>query len=102
MSPRTAWRLDSLGFSAVYDYVPGGADWFGAGMPREGRRAHTPRVADVADRSVPTCRLGERAGDVRRRIGTSDVGVVLNDVEVVLGPRGRRRPRCRAGRPGGR
>jgi Mg/Co/Ni transporter MgtE len=47
---------------------------------------HTlPGVADIADRSVPTCRLGERAADVRRRIGTTHVCVVLNDVDVVPG-----------------
>ena len=28
MSPRAAWRLDSLGFQQVYDYVAGEADWF--------------------------------------------------------------------------
>ena len=30
-------RLEGLGFERVYDYVPGKADWFASGLPREGR-----------------------------------------------------------------
>ena len=37
MSPRAAWRLEGLGFERVYDYVPGKADWFASGLPKEGR-----------------------------------------------------------------
>jgi hypothetical protein len=33
MSPRAAWRLESIGFQHVYDYVAGKADWGGAGRP---------------------------------------------------------------------
>ena len=33
MSPRSAWRLEGLGFERVYDYVPGKADWFASGLP---------------------------------------------------------------------
>ena len=32
MSPRAAWRLESLGFSHVYDYVAGKIDWLAAGL----------------------------------------------------------------------
>ena len=35
MSPRAAWRLESLGFARVYDYVAGKADWMAAGLPTE-------------------------------------------------------------------
>ncbi len=46
MSPRAAWRLESLGFTRVYDYVAGKVDWFAAGFPREGRLAQAmPLVA---------------------------------------------------------
>jgi len=64
-----------------------GADWFAAGLPREGRDAHVPRVADVAKRDVQTCRLDERVGDVRDRVGR-DGGeplVVVDADRVVLG-----------------
>ena len=37
MSPRAAWRLEGLGFEKVFDYVPGEADWFASGLPRDGK-----------------------------------------------------------------
>src|SRR5712692_2305252 len=87
MSARAAARLEALGFIKVYRYQPGKADWFAAGLPREGRDAHTPRVADVAARDVPTCRIDESIGVIRDRIrdGRSDVCVVVDDQRVVLG-----------------
>ena len=87
MSARAASRLATLGFSNVYRYQAGRADWFAAGLPREGRDARVPRVADVAEREVETCRLDERAGDVRHRVG-SDGGkplIVVDAERVVLG-----------------
>ena len=50
MSPRAAWRLESLGFSKVYDYVEGKADWAVAGLPREGDKAGFNRAIDVVRR----------------------------------------------------
>ncbi len=87
MSPRAAWRLTSLGFSAVYDYVAGEADWFASGLPRDGRDASIPRVGDAARRDVPTCRLTEHAGDVLTRIQAAgwDMCLVVNQERVVLG-----------------
>ena len=87
MSARAAARLEVLAFIKVYRYQPGKADWFAAGLPREGRVAHTPRVADLAARDVPTCRIDESIGVIRDRIrdGRSDVCVVVNDQRVVLG-----------------
>lgn len=87
MSPRAAWRLTSLGFPEVYDYVAGEADWFASGLPREGRDAGIPRVGDVARRDVPTCHLTERAADVLARIQAADwdTCIVVNDERVVLG-----------------
>jgi hypothetical protein len=55
MSPRAAWRLEGLGFEMVYDYVPGKADWFASGLPKEGRLALVPTIGDAARREVPTC-----------------------------------------------
>src|SRR5260370_42611309 len=87
MSARAASRLETLGFSHVYRYQPGKADWFAAGLPREGKEAHTPRVADIARRDVPTCRIDERVGAVRDRVrqGNWDVCVVVDEQRVVLG-----------------
>ena len=87
MSPRAAWRLESLGFREVYDYVAGEADWFASGLPREGRHAAIPRAGDVARRDVPTCGLDERVGAVRGRVLAAgwDTCLVVNEARVVLG-----------------
>lgn len=87
MSPRAAWRLESLGFTQVYDYTAGEADWFASGLPREGRDASIPRVGDVARRDVPTCQLDDRVGDVEERVRAAgwDMCLVVNDERVVLG-----------------
>jgi CBS domain-containing protein len=52
----------------VHDYVAGKADWFAAGLPREGERASIARAGDAVRRDVATCRLGDRVGDVARRL----------------------------------
>ena len=44
MSPRAACRLETLGFSEVYDYVAGKADWLARGLPREGEKAGERRA----------------------------------------------------------
>src|SRR5919106_6742537 len=87
MSPRAAWRLESLGFKRVYDYVPGKQDWLAAGLPREGRIAGRPRTADVARRDVPTCGLDEPVASVRDRLREAgwEECVVVNEHRVVLG-----------------
>ncbi len=43
MSPRAAWRLETLSFGDVYDYVGSKMDWIGAGLPFEGDAAAKPR-----------------------------------------------------------
>ncbi len=91
MSPRAAWRLESLGFTQVFDYVAGKADWLASGLPLEGKLADYPRAGTVARTDVPTCRLTDRLGDVRDRTLDADqnVCVVVNDDRIVLGrPRG--------------
>src|SRR6267378_5477981 len=87
MSPRAAWRLESLGFGDVYDYVAGKVDWMAAGLPTEGTNAQHPRAGDVARKDVPTARLDERLGDVRERVRAVgwDAAVVINSERVVLG-----------------
>src|SRR3954467_5038349 len=87
MSPRAAWRLESLGFGRVFDYVAGKQDWFASGLPREGKQAGIPHAGDVADRTVPTCKPTDPVGPVRDRMRDTpwDVCVVVNDEHVVLG-----------------
>jgi CBS domain-containing protein len=87
MSPRAAWRLETLGFDDVHDYVAGKADWSGNGLPIEGSLASVPRIGDIAERDVPTCGLGDHVGDVREqaRSGGWDLCVVVNERRVVLG-----------------
>ena len=46
--PAAAWRLEGLGFERVYDYVPGKADWFASGLPKEGRLASVRTIGDAA------------------------------------------------------
>ena len=87
MSARAAWRLETLGFEQVLRYTPGKADWLAAGLPREGTMAAVPRIADAADRDVPTCGPRDTIGDVRQRLrqAGADLCVVLNERRVVLG-----------------
>ncbi len=87
MSPRAAWRLESLGFREVYDYVAGQADWLAFGLPTEGTSANAPRAGHLADPDVPTCGLGDTVGSVRERVRVSgeNVCVVINDEGIVLG-----------------
>ena len=68
MSARAAWRLESLGFTQVYDYVAGKLDWLAAGLTSEGSNAQQPRAGDVARSDVPTCRLQERLGEVAEQV----------------------------------
>jgi Mg/Co/Ni transporter MgtE len=91
MSPRAAWRLESIGFPKVYDYVAGKADWGSFGLPLEGRRGSETRVGAHLRRDVPTCRLDEPLSEVRTRVcaAGSDTCFVVNDENVVLGRLGR-------------
>ena len=60
MSQGAASRLDSLGFTQGFDYVPGLADWTANGLPTEGRLAEVLRAGDAVRQDVPACHLRER------------------------------------------
>ncbi len=87
MSPRAAARLETLGFTKVYDYVGGKTDWLAAALPTEGRLAGKPTAGDVARRDDCACHLGDRLGDVvtRLRVAGKDACIVVDDHHVVLG-----------------
>jgi CBS domain-containing protein len=91
MSPRAAWRLESIGFARVYDYVAGKADWGSFGLPLEGRNDSSTRAGSIARADAPTCRLDEQVAVVAARLPADwDVCVVANEGCVVLGLLGRR------------
>lgn len=84
MSPRAAWRLASLGYTIVFDYVAGKADWLAHALPWDG----TARlIAPHVDPHVPTCQPDETLRVVHARIERShlDLAVVVNDAGIVLG-----------------
>jgi predicted transcriptional regulator len=87
MSPRAAWRLESLGFPEVYDYTVGKLDWMAAGLTTEGTNSKRPRAGDLARKDTPSCKVDERLGEVRDRVHALgwDAVVVVNDERVVFG-----------------
>jgi CBS domain-containing protein len=89
MSPRAAWRLETLLFNRVYDYVAGKNDWLSAGFPIEGEMAehHHVLAVDAVRHDLPTCRYSDRLGHVNSMLlepGQVEC-VVLNGEGVVLG-----------------
>ena len=91
MSPRAAWRLESIGFARVYDYVAGKADWGSFGLPLAGRRDSSTRVGTHVRTDVPACRPDDRMPEVRERVRAVgwDTCLVTNEHDVVLGRLGR-------------
>jgi CBS domain-containing protein len=90
MSPRAAWRLESIGFQRVYDYVAGKADRGSFGLPLEGTKGR--RAGEYVRADVTTCRLEQRLQEVRRKVSAAgwDTCIVVNASGVVLGRLGRK------------
>jgi CBS domain-containing protein len=91
VSPRAASRLESLGFTQVYDYVAGKADWGSAGLPLEGEDGSATRAGAYVRTDVPACRLEDDLEGVRRRVRGAgwDTCLVVDEERVVLGRLGR-------------
>jgi Mg/Co/Ni transporter MgtE len=91
MSPRAASRLEALGFTHVYDYVAGKADWGSFGLPLEGRRPSSTRVGGHVRTDVPACGPADRMAEVRERVRAADWDTcfVTNAERVVVGRLGR-------------
>jgi rhodanese-related sulfurtransferase len=87
LSARAAWRLASLGFTQVFRYKAGLEDWLANGFPIEGSEAQAETAADVADMDIPTCKRGEKVGEVRTKVKELgwDTCAVVNEALVVLG-----------------
>ncbi|MGH8870627.1 MAG: rhodanese-like domain-containing protein [Acidimicrobiia bacterium] len=86
MSPRAACRLEAFGFTRVYDYVDGIADWKAAGLPVEGTRNELLQALDAIRADVPTCGPDTTIGQVRSSLTEGwDVCVVVDCDGVVVG-----------------
>jgi rhodanese-related sulfurtransferase len=87
LSARAAWRLSSMGFTQVFRYPGGIADWLANGLPVEGVQARASSAGDLADLDVPTCSLSERVGIIRDRVSSEGWRncVVVNEQLVALG-----------------
>lgn len=84
MSPRAAWRLESLGFASVHDYVTGKVDWMAAGLPTVRANTTERRAMDVMDPSPPTCSPDDLLGDVAGRM-TDGRALIVVDHGIVAG-----------------
>lgn len=84
LSPRAAWRLQSMGFD-VYDYAGGKLNWLATGLPTEGEKANEPRIGRLARNDVPICSPDEPVQEAQRRLNGSAICLVVNQAGVVLG-----------------
>ena len=87
MSPRAAWRLETLGFSRVYDYVAGKTDWSAAGFLMEGKTASILKAGDAVQGGDVTCSLNETLAVVqaRTKAAGANVCIVTTGDGIVLG-----------------
>lgn len=87
MSPRAACRLEALGFTRVYDYVDGIADWTAAGLSTDGTKQQPLRVVDAVRADIPTCQPDTPLQEVRTRLRDTewDVCVVIDCDGGVVG-----------------
>ena len=71
----------------VFDYVAGKLDWLSNDLPIEGKLAEVATIGSLAVRNPSTCFLTEKASEVRNRLEkeNSEVCVVINDAQIVLG-----------------
>jgi Mg/Co/Ni transporter MgtE len=84
MSPRAAWRLESLGFPNVYEYSAGKADWEAYGLPLEGEGTKVARINEIV-RAVPTCSIDDTVSTARQRAEPSRTCMIVNAEGVLLG-----------------
>jgi CBS-domain-containing membrane protein len=85
MSPRAAWRLETLGFTDVYEYSAGKSDWGAYGLPLEGKVTKFARIKDIARADVPTCGIDDTVATARARAKDWATCLVVNAERVVLG-----------------
>ena len=76
-----------LGFTDVYDYVPGKVDWLAHALPVEGERTEAPIAGRVMRDDVALCRPTDRTSQVRESIERSPYpfALVASEDRTVLG-----------------
>jgi Mg/Co/Ni transporter MgtE len=87
MSPRAAWRLETLGFPDVAHYGGGVADWRASGLPIEGTLARDVTLGPIARTDAPTCGPRDTIGAVRDLLRGSEweTCMVVNEQRILLG-----------------
>jgi rhodanese-related sulfurtransferase len=85
LGTRTAHRLEQMGFTRVFDYLPGRIGWVARGLPTEGEVGDRDRVGLIARRDLPRCRAGDTLGEAAKQMGDEDWCVVVDADDVVLG-----------------
>jgi CBS domain-containing protein len=86
VSPRAAWRLETLGFNEVYDYEGGKMDWMAFWLPWEGSTRAEPRLGDLVHRDAPRCSPADRLTDVSARMAAGwSWCAVVNEQGILLG-----------------
>lgn len=87
MNPRAACRLGTLGFSQVYDDMPGKVDWLARNLPVEGADADAPLIGRHLRHEVGTAAPDEPIADVRARVAASphSFALVTTADRVLLG-----------------
>lgn len=88
MSPRAAWQLEAMGFTDVYDFVGGKAEWIANGLPTEGDGPHYPLAGEVARRDVVLeCPIGAKVSDsfATKEEGGQTYCVVVNEHDILMG-----------------
>jgi CBS domain-containing protein len=87
MAPRAAARLETLGFTRVYEYTPGKVDWLAAGLRAVGTETTAPTVEDVIRADVPRFKPDDRLDSIAGRLHASgqDWGAIVDDGGVLLG-----------------
>jgi Mg/Co/Ni transporter MgtE len=68
----------------VFDLAGGKSEWRELGLPMEGTGPFR-YVAGQVTKPATTCHADESAGDIRSRVGSAGVCVVVNEHDVVLG-----------------
>ena len=91
MSPRAAARLATLGFTRVYHYAAGKADWGSFNLPLDGRAGTETRAGAHVRSDVPTCRLDEHLGHICERVEEAgwDACFAVDEAGIVIGRLGR-------------
>jgi rhodanese-related sulfurtransferase len=86
LSARAAHRLETLGFSRVYDYTASKAAWLAAGLPAEGTVPNGARAGMIAHKDVPRCGLETTTGELAGLLGDGEPRAVVVDADnIVLG-----------------